>query len=217
MKTWCRLLVALAAFVAGGVLSSRTTGASNAGNAPVRIAIAGNSTVADYKLDDPHRGWGQLLPEFMDPKRVVVNNFAKNGRSTKTFKSEGLWAKALAWKPDYIYIQFGHNNSHDKSHPEATDAKTDYSDYLRGFIDTARAAGAVPILVTPMHRGTWDTDGTHLTPELLPYADAMRRVAQEKNVPLVDLYAQSEKLYQAIGKGQIELHFRDPERRPYAL
>lgn len=178
---------------------------------PVRIAIVGDSTVADYKLDDPHRGWGQLFPSFVDHSRVIVQNFAVNGRSTKTFKSEGRWEPVLAFKPDYILIQFGHNDSHAKGRPEATDAATDYSAYLREYVESARAAGATPVLVTPMHRGTWDTDGQHLTQELLPYADAMRRVAREKKVTLIDLYALSEKAFEQLGSEQLKTLFATPE------
>jgi lysophospholipase L1-like esterase len=177
----------------------------------VRIAIVGDSTVADYKLDDTHRGWGQLFPEFIDTNRVSVQNFAVNGRSTKTFKSEGRWELVLAFKPDYIFIQFGHNDSHAKDRPESTDPETDYSRYLREYVESARAQGATPILVTPMHRGTWDTDGGHLTQELLPYADAMGRVAKEKKVPVIDLYTLSAKTFEQLGSEQLKTLFAFPD------
>jgi len=177
----------------------------------IRIAIVGDSTVADYKLDDPHRGWGQLFPEFIDASRVSVQNFAVNGRSTKTFKSEGRWEPVLAFKPDYILIQFGHNDSHAKGRPEATDADTDYRSYLEEYVDSARAHGATPILVTPMHRGTWDQDGRHLTQELLPYATAMLRVAKEKKVPVIDLYSLSGKAFEELGSEQLKTLFAFPD------
>ena len=177
----------------------------------VRIAIVGDSTVADYKLDDPHRGWGQLFPEFIDTSRVAVQNFAVNGRSTKTFKSEGRWEPVLAFKPDYIFIQFGHNDSHAKGRPESTDSETDYSSYLREYVESASAQGATPILVTPMHRGTWDKDGRRLTEELLPYADAMVRVAKEKKVPVIDLYTLSGKAFEQLGSEQLKTLFAFPD------
>ena len=189
---------------------TETRAPTDAKSGTVRIAIVGDSTVADYKLDDPHRGWGQLFPEFVDPKRVTVRNFAVNGRSTKTFKSEGRWGPVLAFKPDYILIQFGHNDSHAKGRPEATDAQTDYSNYLREYVESARARGATPILVTPMHRGTWEKDERHLTQELLPYAEAMRRVAKEKKVALIDLYALSEKAFEKMGAEELKTLFASP-------
>jgi lysophospholipase L1-like esterase len=179
--------------------------------ATIRIALVGDSTVADYsKPGDPHRGWGQLFPEFVDTNLVTVQNFAINGRSTKTFKSEGRWEEVLAFKPDYVFIQFGHNDSHAKDKPESTDAKTDFTSNLVGFVESAKAQGAVPILVTPMRRGKWMSDGRHLRQELLPYAEAMRAVASTEKVPLVDLYAMSEKAFETMTDEQLATIFAIP-------
>jgi lysophospholipase L1-like esterase len=159
---------------------------------PLKLAIAGDSTVADYPEGSTQHGWGEYIQGYFN-ESVKVTNLAKNGRSTKTFLNEGLWAKALALKPDFILIQFGHNDSHYPKMPEATNAATDYSGYLRQFVDEARAAGAVPILITPVQRRTKvDT--------LIPYAEAMRKVAAEKNVALIDLHASSGALYRQLGK-----------------
>jgi len=178
----------------------------------VRIALVGDSTVADYpKPGDLHRGWGQLFPECVDTNRVIVQNFAVNGRSTKTFKSEGRWEKVLAFKPNYIFIQFGHNDAHAKDRPESTDAATDYACYLREFVQSARTQGATPILVTPMHRGKWTEDGHHLTRELLPYAEAMHEVATTEKVPLVDLYALTETTFEVMADEQLRKLFALPE------
>jgi lysophospholipase L1-like esterase len=184
---------------------------TNTTSPTVRIALVGDSTVADYlKPGDIHRGWGQLFPEFVDTNRVSVQNFAVNGRSTKTFKKEGRWEKVLALKPDYVFIQFGHNDSHAKDRPESTDAKTDFTSNLAGFVESAKAQGAVPILVTPMHRGKWLDDGHHLSQELLPYAEAMRAVANDEKVPLVDLCAMSEKAFEAMTDDQLATIFAIP-------
>src|SRR5262245_27320233 len=86
---------------------------------PVRIVIIGDSTVCDYPDSRPERGWGQFVQErFNDSVKVV--NLAVSGRSTKTFIQEGRWQQALAEKPDYVVIQFGHNDSHPAQNPEAT-------------------------------------------------------------------------------------------------
>lgn len=172
----------------------------------IKIAIAGDSTVSDTSPGEvnPQPGWGQLLPVYVDEKRVKITNFAKAGRSTKTFKNEGRWAKILASHPDYVYIQFGHNDSHAKEKPEATDAATDYTAYLREFVQTARAQNAKPLLVTPMHRALWDKTTGRLTRELLPYADATRAVAREMMVPLIDLYARSETEYENRGQEKVK-------------
>jgi lysophospholipase L1-like esterase len=172
--------------------------ARSAAEAPaVKIVIIGDSTVCDYPADSPNRGWGQFVGEyFQDTVKVV--NLAASGRSTKTFIGEGRWAKALAEKPQFVLIQFGHNDSHAKDHPEATDAATDYRDYLRRYVTEARGIGAVPVFVTPMQRRTFSADGK-LNDILGPYADAMKAIAAELHVPLVDLHEMSGALYVKLG------------------
>ena len=157
----------------------------------VVISIAGDSTVATNPDDSPQRGWGQYVQGYFD-SGVAVHNFAKNGRSTKTFLSEGLWAELLASKPDLVLIQFGHNDSHSPTHPEHTDAGGDYKTYLARFVTEARAIGAEPILVTPVQRrGKEDS--------LLTYAQAMKEVARDLHVKLIDLHASSGALYASLG------------------
>jgi lysophospholipase L1-like esterase len=164
---------------------------------PAKIAIIGDSTVCEYAPDSPNRGWGQFIAGYFDDSVMVVN-LAVGGRSTKTFAAEGRWAKTLAEKPDLVLIQFGHNDSHAKERPEATDAATDYPANLCRYIDEARAAGATPVLITPMHRRWFNTDGT-LLDNLQPYADAMKTVAREKHVPVIDLHTMSRELYLRLG------------------
>lgn len=169
----------------------------------LRIVLIGDSTVCDYPEKDVNRGWGQFVLERFRKGSVEVVNLAAPGRSTKTFIQEGRWQKTLAQKPDVILIQFGHNDSHARSKPESTDAATDYRDYLRRYIDDARAASASPILVTPMVRRTFDDNGKIAErPEvgnLLPYVEAMKAVGSEKGVPVIDLYAASKALMEKMG------------------
>jgi len=164
---------------------------------PVKIAIIGDSTVCEYPEDSPTRGWGHYIGDYFK-HNVQIVNLAASGRSTKTFIKEGRWAKTLAEKPQFILIQFGHNDSHAKDHPEATDAATDYRDYLRQYVTEARGIGAVPVFVTPMHRRTFKADGT-LEDILQPYADAMKAVGAELHVPVVDLHQMSGELYLKLG------------------
>ena len=165
---------------------------------PLRLVVVGDSTVCDYPADSPCRGWGQYLQENFKGS-VKVINFARSGRSTKTFIKEGLWTKALGEKPNFVLIQFGHNDSHGRDRPEATDAATTYKDYLRQYIGDCRASGATPILVTPMHRRTFGRDGK-LHDILRPYATAMKEVAAEKKVAVIDLHAMSGELFQKLGE-----------------
>jgi len=210
-----RIIIACLSFAVFSLMppsAAKTDAANtNAARALIRIALVGDSNVADHlKPGDVHRDWGQVFPEFVDTNRVAVQNFAVNGRSTKTFKNEGRWDKVLAFKPDYVFVQFGHNDSHAKDRPEATDAKTDFTSNLVEYVETAKGQGAIPILVTPMHRGKWTNDGHHLTQELLPYAEAMRSVASKENVPLIDLYAMSEKTFVAMADDQLATLFAIP-------
>jgi len=165
---------------------------------PVRLVIIGDSTVCNYPQDSVRRGWGMFIQDHFETNKLRVINLARSGRSTKTFIKEGLWEAALKEKPGYVLIQFGHNDSHTPEKPEATDANTTYRQYLRQYIDDARAIGARPILITPMCRRVFGAD-SKIKNELLPYADAMKAVVAEKNVPLLDLNAASVELCNQLG------------------
>ncbi len=165
---------------------------------PLRLVLVGDSTVCDYPANQATRGWGQFVEECFKDDAVRVVNLAAEGRSTKTFIREGLWQKALAAKPDYVLIQFGHNDSHSPDKPEATDAATDYMDYLRRYIDDSRRIGAIPILVTPVARRTFDGQGK-ITDSLAPYANAMKKVGEEKKVAVIDLHFSSYTLVEKLG------------------
>lgn len=176
---------------------------ARAADKPVCLVIVGDSTVATYPDKHDNRGWGQYIGEKFKDGAVRVVNLAAAGRSTKTFLSEGRWSKALAEKPDVVLIQFGHNDSHEPAKPEATEAQGDYKDNLRRYIDESRAAGAVPVLVTPMVRRTFDASGKFAEapgPKSLgSFAAAMREVGEEKKVAVVDLYASSRSLAEELG------------------
>jgi len=162
-----------------------------------KIIFVGDSTVQNYPEDENKRGWGQILPSFFGPK-VECRNAAAGGRSTKTFISEGRWKKVLEGKPDVIFIQFGHNDSHAKDKPESTDASTDYKEYLEKYVSEGKAAGAKVILVTPMHRRYFNSEGK-VKDILGPYAETMRNVAKATNTPLIDLHQKSRELLEKLG------------------
>jgi len=164
----------------------------------ISIVLVGDSTVADWAKEKPARGWGQVLPTLL-ADNVHLINLAVCGASTKTFPATGNWQRALEYKPDFVLIQFGHNDSHSPSLPEATSAEGDYTANLEHFILEARAAGIVPVLVTPVHRRMFDPQGRP-TEELGPYAEAMRRVATAHQVPLIDLYQSSGSLFARLGE-----------------
>jgi lysophospholipase L1-like esterase len=157
----------------------------------IRIVLAGDSTT------QVGSGWG---PGFM--KCVTGNveciNMARGGRSSKSFIAEGLWKKCLALKPDYILIQFGHNDQPGRGPARETDPDTTYRQFMTQYVDDARAAGIKPILITPLSRRQWGADGKiHST--LVPNAQVVREIAAEKHVPLIDLHTLSIQLYEPIG------------------
>ncbi|EIP96494.1 lysophospholipase L1-like esterase [Opitutaceae bacterium TAV1] len=165
-------------------------------SAPVRLALIGDSTVCDYNSTSAKRGWGQLLPEFL-PKGTQITNLARGGASTKTFPPD-RWQRVLASRPDYVLIQFGHNDSHAKDKPESTDAATDYRDNLCRYVREARDAGIKPVLVTPVRRRLYKNG--HPTTELARYADAMKAVTTGLGVSLIDLHATSGELFDRLGE-----------------
>jgi lysophospholipase L1-like esterase len=176
----------------------------------VGVVLVGDSTVSTWGVDRPERGWGQMIPDYFDANARFANRAAP-GRSAKSFISEGRWAKILetVGPDDYVLIQFGHNDSHDPSSPEATDPFGNYQTYLEQYIADTRAKGAIPILVTPMYRRSFDDDG-NLLPYLIdddgghfynlqPYAEAMRQVARSTDVTLIDLFSMSGDLLRELG------------------
>ena len=174
--------------------------ARSADAAKLTIVIIGDSTVCNYPAEHACRGWGQFIAEhFSDNVRVA--NHAASGRSTKTFIAEGRWKRVLAEKPDFVLIQFGQNDSHGPAKPESTDAATDYRNFLRRYVDESRAAHATPIFITPMHRRNFDAGGK-LQDILQPYSDAMKAVAAEKKVPVIDLHTASGALFRELGQAR---------------
>jgi pectinesterase len=123
---------------------------------------------------------------------------AVGGRSSKKFIDEGRWAKALALKGDYYLIQFGHNDESAKDESK-TDPNTTYREFMKRYIDETRAIGAKPVLVTSLVRRQWDASGK-INSTLAPYAEVVKELAKEKNVPLVDLHARSKELCEQLGK-----------------
>jgi lysophospholipase L1-like esterase len=169
----------------------------------ITILLVGDSTVATYKPDDERQGWGGELGRCFDD-RVHIINRARNGRSSKSFRAEGLWDEAMKSKADYVLIQFGHNDNPGKSADRATNAAPDgdFRENLRRYVTDVRAKGAKPVLVTPTSRRIYAKNGLiDLTDANTPYAEATRAVAKEMNVPLLDLNQQTRDLFDRMGEG----------------
>ncbi|MFY9513183.1 MAG: rhamnogalacturonan acetylesterase, partial [Rubrivivax sp.] len=131
-------------------------------------------------------------------------NLGRGGRSTLSYRAEGLWDRALArvkarpaGTAAVVLLQFGHNDQPGKP-GRSTDLATEYPANLARYVSEARAAGAQPLLLTPLTRRSFDKDGL-LQDDLQPWAEAMRRVAREQQVPLLDLHALSAALVRELG------------------
>jgi lysophospholipase L1-like esterase len=157
------------------------------------LYLAGDSTVVDQYYE-PWAAWGQMLPRFFLPG-IVIANHAESGETTKSFVAEHRLAKIMTTiKPgDYLFIQFAHNDMKPGAVP-----LEDYKKLLADYIAQTRAKGATPVLVTSMNRRTFD-DAGQITNSFGPYPDAMREVAAEQKVTLIDLNAMSKTLFEAMG------------------
>lgn len=161
------------------------------------LFIAGDSTVVDQP-DQPWTGWGQILTRFMND-HIAVANYAESGEAANTFVSSKRFAKLLSKmrKGDYLFIQFSHNDEKQKGSGQGP--YTSYTKNLKYLVDGCRKKGGIPILITPMHRRTFDENGKIVNSHG-DYPDAMRQLAKEENVPLIDLLSMSKLLYEAWGE-----------------
>jgi len=162
--------------------------------------MIGDSTMADKPLlNNPERGWGQLFPQYFS-NEVEIKNFAVNGRSTKSFIKEGRWDTVMKYmKPgDYVFIQFGHNDSKLDDSVRSAPAQTLYKQNLIKFIVEARAKGGNPILVTPVMRRKFDATGNFVD-QHGDYPGVVKFLADSMRVPLIDLHASSKKMIEDEG------------------
>lgn len=165
----------------------------------IKIFLAGDSTVSNKeKKAFPETGWGMPFTYFWDSSITVVNR-AKNGRSTKSFISEGLWQSILdeASYGDYIFIQFGHNDeSKDKGDRYST--AVEFKANLLKFVLDSRKKHAIPILITPVARRKFDANEV-IKETHGEYPDLVKQVASENDVPLIDLNEKSKILLNELG------------------
>lgn len=185
------LIAAISLFVSIGATAPAAQPASATRPARVRIALAGDSTVTDTA------GWGKGFARcFNDDVEVI--NLSRGGRSSKSFIREGIWKNVLDAKPDYVLIQFGHNDQPGHPGDRETDPQTTYKQFMTQYVDDARAAEIKPVLVTSLSRRQWGSDGKiHST--LVPYVEVVKQIAADKNVPLIDLHSRSIELYEKLG------------------
>ena len=167
---------------------------------PMTVFLAGDSTMSEKAADKrPETGWGEFLQGYFPVDRVRVENHAQNGRSTRTFLSEGRWQAILdRLRPgDYVFIQFGHNDQ-PKEKVDRHTPPEQYRQNLTRFVQDARATGATPVLLTPVMRRRFDAEG-NVEDSHAQYPDLVRAVAQATSSPLIDMHRASERVLQQYG------------------
>jgi pectin methylesterase-like acyl-CoA thioesterase len=181
------------------------------------IFVAGDSTASTYAAwRSPRAGWGQAL-EVFTTSRVAMDNRAWSGASSKSHTDRGvLDAIAARIVPgDWLLISFGHNDAKIDDPNRGTDPYTTYQQYLRGYLDVARLHRANPVLVTSVERRRFK-DGKAVE-SLGEYPEAMRALAEEEGVPLIDLQASSLDLWNQLGEEGTKDYFLwiDPGHEHY--
>ena len=190
--------------VVAGLLASLPIG-TWASPEPIRVILVGDSTLAS------HNGYGDALCARFTPQ-VTCINLARNGRSSGSYRAEGLWQNVLdllaeqgadkgMYKATYVLVEFGHNDQPGKP-GRSTDLKAEFPANLSRYVDEVRAVGGTPVLVTPLTRRSFK--GAQLTNDLQPWADADRAVATAKRAPLIDLFTASAAAVQAMGSAEAD-------------
>ena len=196
------LLLSLCLAIAPSLAAARPSTGERPPPIPIRaskIVLVGDSTTA------VQGGWGPAFCARHVSSFLSCVNLARGGRSSYNYRAEGSWDIALqemrpgAYREVHVLIQFGHNDQPGKP-GRSTDLQHEFPDNLRRYVREVRAAGALPVLLTPLTRRQFRDDV--LGDDLAPWADATRRVAAELGVPLVDLHARSMAAVQGMGPVQ---------------
>ncbi len=194
----------------------------------IRIYLVGDSTMQDYSIRPdyetnyfPMTGWGEKIQSFLhsdslykvkniiDADSVIVINKARGGRSTRSFWEEGSWQdiQDLLQPGNYVFIQFGHNDEANcEDYPERCASITEYKEFLYRYVDSTRSKGAIPILITPINRDYPWSKGIISNVHGL-YPDAMKEVARNRKVPLIDGTQRSLDLFNEKGQEYTTYHY----------
>ena len=188
------------------------------------IHLCGDSTMAEKDLSKgtPERGWGMMFQNYLD-EGVKVINYAKNGRSTKSFIDEGRWDTVLgAVVPgDYVFIQFGHNDSKQSDSIRYAAAWGAYQENLKTFVEGVREKGGTPVLLTPVARRWFKESDPSLELSMADgataasldrnchgdYPEAMKQVAAETGTTLLDVTTATLDWLESLGEEASRAYF----------
>ena len=185
---------------------TKITIAINAVGAIIKVYTIGDSTVSTYNSGYyPQTGWGQVFGAFFNTFNVQVINKAVGGTSSKSFYNNQWPAiRSGLVAGDFVFIQFGINDAKHNPPDPARDAAVggEFEGYLKRFIDDTKAKGAFPVLVSTVRRNAWNADGTPYD-AYHGYPGAVRTVAKEQRVPLVDLDGKAKALMTKLGQAYV--------------
>ncbi|BEV06004.1 rhamnogalacturonan acetylesterase [Chryseobacterium gambrini] len=180
------------------------------------LFLIGDSTMATKENPDknPEHGWGQVLPQFLT-NGIEIQNHAVNGRSSKSFRTEGRWdqVEKQLKKGDFVIIQFGHNDQKIKDSTKFTNPYTQYRANLERYVNEARAKGATPVLMTSIVRRNFNENGV-LIDTHKEYPLVVRMVANDLKVPFVDMQLLTEQIEIAYGpenSKKLHLYYKEGE------
>ena len=193
------IVIALFFLVVTSEMASAQQAGTEKSDKSIIVFTIGDSTMANKKTEvAPETGWCQAFPAFVD-QTVIIKNRAVNGRSTKSFITEGRWKWVLdsLKSGDYVFIQFGHNDEKIQDSTRYTEPFTSYRKNLERFVRETREKGATPILFTSIVRRKFENG--FLTDTHGNYPVMVRQVATEMNVPMIDLQLLSAGAVTALG------------------
>lgn len=162
----------------------------------ITIFLCGNSTVVDQD-NEPWASWGQIIPAYFN-EQVSFANYAESGESANTFVAALRFKKIMSViKPgDYVFIEFGHNDQ--KQTGEGKGPYLHYYNTLLQMVTETSEKGGFPVLLTPTQRRSFNHEGKIIDTHG-EYPKAMRALATDLKVPIIDLHSETRVLYEALG------------------
>lgn len=192
-----RIAAAALAFTPAAAFAQATPERTDAPSMqPYKIVMVGDSTMAAGS------GWASMFCAKHVKSSVACLNLGRGGRSTRSYRQEGSWdiamaeAKVPGYRTTVVLIQFGHNDQ-SRAPERWTEQTKEFPANLRRMVEEVRAAGATPVLMTPLTRRDFK-DGK-LRNTLDTWSAEVRKVATATQTPLIDLNRISAAVVQRLG------------------
>jgi len=188
----------------------------------VTVFLIGDSTVTDQQGDGTG-SWGQNLPRWFGMP-IVIANHAESGQTIKAFRFQHRWEKVMSLiKPgDYVFMQFGHNDSKKEGHDPMwpaddkagdwalthSEANTDYKWGLAINAVEVKRRGGIPVIISPITRLNKET-GQVNSSSLGDYPQAAREAAELADCAFIDLFSLTLETINALGPSDSPAAYTD--------